>query len=1376
MNNRMLDRFREYLNTTQFNAMRISIASPEKIRSLSYGEVKKIETINYRTLKPERDGLFCARIFGPVKDWECNCGKYKRMKHRGVTCEKCGVEVIQARVRRERMGHINLVSPVCHIWFLKGIPSYLSLLLNMTVRDLERVIYFDSYIVLHQGSSPYPQKTILSGQDYEGYASANPEDIVFKAGMGAEAIRVLLSMMDLNFEVRKLEEEYTQTASVAIRHRIAKRYKVLSGMLLANIRPEWIVMEVLPVLPPDLRPLVPLEGGRFASSDLNDLYRRVLNRNIRLKRLIELEAPDVIIKNEKRMLQEAVDALIDNGRRGQPVRGSNKRPLKSLSEMLRGKQGRFRQNLLGKRVDYSGRSVIVVDPELKLHQCGLPKIMALELFKPYIYVELQKRELAPNLRVAKRMVEDMTPEVWEALEEVVKDRPVLLNRAPTLHRLSIQAFFPTLVEGKAIKIHPLVCAAFNADFDGDQMAVHVLLSKTARAEAIKLMLSTRNILTPANGRPLAIPSQDTVLGLYYMTKGRKNVQGEGLFFGNVAEVICAYQHGQVNIQAPIKVRLKPGNVVTTTVGRILLYEALPENANFEWVNKAVKKKDLATLVARVYKAFGADATVEALDKIKKLGFSYATLGGISLSMDNLVIPQTKTNIIKKSQEEVSRTEKLYLDGAITNGERYNKIIQIWARATEDVANEMIGVLEEEDRKASANAEKKAIPFNPVFMMLDSGARGSRQQIRQLAGMRGLMAKPSGDIMETPVIANFKEGLNVFEYFVSTHGARKGLADTALKTADSGYLTRRLVDVAQDVVVSMNDCQTLGYVVINDLKEYGEIIQPLCDRVYGRVIAEDVKDPVTGVLIAQRGNLVDDALVEKIRDSAVSAVSVRSVLTCQAKRGICTQCYGMDLSALSLVCAGTAVGVIAAQSIGEPGTQLTMRTFHVGGTATGLVEATSFKTRTSGKLQFKGVHAVKNRNNQWVVMNRKSQLVIVAEDGREVEECALEYGAVILADDNSMISAGQKIAEWDPFKVILTEKSGTVQFVDLVENVTYQEQFEEGVGQSKKIVLERRDDKRQPYIAVVGKDNSEEVRYYLPTGAIITVSDNQEVAAADAVAKLPREEKRTKDITGGLPRVAELFEARIPKDTAVLSEADGILRFGGLHRGQRRITVTTDDGEVFEYTVSRSRHLNVEDGEHVKAGDTLTSGTPNAHDILRILGSDEVQRYLVREIQEIYTLQGVDINDKHIELIVRQMLRKVRIVEPGDTKFVAGDRVDKFHLQTINRLVAKEGKKPATSKPILMGITKASLGTESFISAASFQETTRVLTEASLVGQVDYLYGLKENVVIGKLIPAGTGISSFKSKYIGEELSEFERKAREEEQLEIGLDKVSLTQK
>jgi DNA-directed RNA polymerase subunit beta' len=1373
VNNRILDRFREYINPSQFNAIKISVASPEKIRSLSYGEVKKIETINYRTLKPERDGLFCARIFGPVKDWECNCGKYKRMKHRGVTCEKCGVEVIQSKVRRERMGHINLVSPVCHIWYLKGIPSYLSLVLNMTVRDLERVIYFDSYIVINQGSSPFVPKTLLTTIEYEDYITAHPEDTTFSAEMGAQAIRSLLSLIDLNFEVRRLEEEYAQTTSVAIKHKLAKRNKVLSGLLQANIRPEWIILEVLPVIPPDLRPLVPLEGGRFASSDLNDLYRRVLNRNIRLRRLIELMAPDVIIKNEKRMLQESVDALIDNGRRGQPVRGSNRRPLKSLSEMLRGKQGRFRQNLLGKRVDYSGRSVIVVDPELQIHQCGLPKIMALELFKPFVYVELQRRELSPNLRVAKRMVENMTSEVWEALEEVVKNRPVLLNRAPTLHRLGIQAFYPTLVEGKAIKIHPLVCSAFNADFDGDQMAVHVLLSKKARQEADKLILSAKNIISPASGRPLAIPSQDMVIGLYYMTKGKKNIKGEGLIFSGIEEVIFAYQHEQVNVQATIKLRLKQGEVIDTTVGRVLLYESLPEGTPFSWINKAVKKKDLVKLISRLYRMFGAEKTVVTLDKIKHLGFTYATLGGVSLCVDDLVIPDSKKDIIDKAKKSIEKTEQLYRDGAITNGERYNKVIQVWARATEDVAGEMLSVLEQLDTDAALNKDKKDDPFNPVFMMLDSGARGSKQQIRQLAGMRGLMAKPSGEIMETPVVANFKEGLNVFEYFISTHGARKGLADTALKTADSGYLTRRLIDVAQDVVITQSDCNTLGYVTVSDLKESGEIIEPLEDRVFGRILAEDLKDPVTGKLIARQGDLVNNNVVEEIKESAVTHVAVRSVMTCQTKRGICAKCYGMDLSSLELVDVGTAVGIIAAQSIGEPGTQLTMRTFHIGGTASGLVEQNFYTAQTTGTVRFKDVQVIKNHENIPTVMNRKARIAIVSDDGRELEEFEIEYGSRLEVKDGEKVKKGQRIAEWDLEKVIMTEYPGKVKFIDLIENVTYQIQYNEETGRSRKTILERRDEKRQPCIAILDNQEDEIARYYLPTTAGLYVEDGEVVGAGDILARLPREEKRTKDITGGLPRVAELFEARIPKDTAVISEVDGVVKFGGLHRGLRRITVTTEEGEAFEYNVPRSKHLNIEDGEFVRAGDALTSGVPNIHDILRILGPDELQKYLVKEIQEIYRLQGVEINDKHIELIVRQMLKKMRITDAGDTNFAVGDRIEKMHLQTINRLMVKEGKKIATARPILMGITKASLGTESFFSAASFQETTRVLTEASVVGQVDYLYGLKENVVIGRLIPAGTGIPSFRVKHLGEDVSDLEKQARDEEEMEIGLENISL---
>ncbi len=1373
MTNKILERFKEYINATQFNAMRVGIASPAKIIALSYGEVKKIETINYRTLKPERDGLFCARIFGPMKDWECNCGKYKRMKHRGVTCEKCGVEVIQARVRRERMGHINLVSKVCHIWYLKGIPSYLSLILDMTVRDIEKIIYFDSYVVINQGSSPYPQKTLLTSQELDEYIHENIEDIQFKAEMGAEAIHLLLSAIDLLFYARKAQDEYAQTASVAQKHRLARRYKLLMDMHNANIRPEWMVMSVLPVIPPDLRPLVPIEGGRFASSDLNDLYRRVLNRNIRLQRLIELEAPDVMIKNERRMLQESVDALIDNGRRGQPVRGSNKRPLKSLSEMLRGKQGRFRQNLLGKRVDYSGRSVIVVDPELQLHQCGLPKLMALELFKPYVYVELQNRELAANLRAAKRMVEEQTSEVWEALEAVVKDRPVLLNRAPTLHRLSIQAFFPILVEGKAIKIHPLVCAAYNADFDGDQMAVHVPLSKKAQSEAINLMLSTRNILTAASGRPITVPSQDMVLGLYYMTKSRKNVSGEGLVFANVLEVVYAYQHQHVHLQATVKLRLKDNRIVETTVGRILLYEQLPEETEFEWINKAMAKKDLVKLISKVYRASGQEKTVRALDNIKKLGFSYATLGGISLCVDDLVIPDAKKMVIERSHKEVTQAAKLFKDGVITNGERQNKVIQIWSRATEEITNAMIGELEAQDKRAHENAGGVNIPFNPVFIMLDSGARGTRQQIRQLGGMRGLMSKPSGETMETPVLANFKDGLNVFEYFISTHGARKGLADTALRTADSGYLTRRLVDVAQDVVVTKLDCGTLGYITVSALQESGLIIETLEERVYGRVAADAIIDPVSGKKIAAAGDVIGESIIALLKESAVTEVAIRSVLTCQAVRGICVRCYGLDLSTSQLVDIGSTAGIIAAQSIGEPGTQLTMRTFHVGGVASGILENTYFKTKFNGRVQYRGVQVIKNRDEHLIVMNRKAKLAIIADDGRELEVCTIEYGSKLLVGDGQQVKTGDKLVEWDPFKVIMSDKTGKISYVDLIENVTFQEYFDESSENSTKTILERRDEKRQPCVMVVDSQG-EETRYYLPTGAHLIVANGAMIQAGDVIAKLVRQEGKSKDITGGLPRASELFEARVPSDVAVLSEVDGKITFGGLHRGQRRIMVTTDEGETFEYTVARSKYLNVEDGEQVKAGDALTSGVPNVHDILRILGPDELQKYLVKEIQAIYTLQGVSINDKHIELIVRQMLKKVRITDPGDTTFIVGDRVDKVHLQLVNKVMAAEGKKIALSKPLLMGITKASLGTDSFISAASFQETTKVLTEAALAGQVDYLRCLKSNITIGRLIPAGTGIASFRIKHLGDDISEYERQARVEEQLEVGLDKISLS--
>ncbi|MCA9770047.1 DNA-directed RNA polymerase subunit beta' [Candidatus Dependentiae bacterium] len=1357
----MLDRFREYINVAQFNAVRIGLASPEKIKSLSYGEVKKIETINYRTLKPERDGLFCARIFGPTKDWECNCGKYKRMKHRGITCEKCGVEVIQSRVRRERMGHIALVSPVVHIWYLKGIPSYLGLLLDLPVKNLERVVYFDAYIVVHQGKSPYPRKTLLTNAEYEQYIESNPEDIDFIAEIGAEAIYSLLSMIDLKNEITALQDEYSKTGSVAIRHKIMRRVRVFSGLLMAKLRPEWIVLQVLPVLPPDLRPLVPLEGGRFASSDLNELYRRVLNRNIRLQRLIEIEAPSVIIKNEKRMLQESVDALIDNGRRGQPVRGSNKRPLKSLSEMLRGKQGRFRQNLLGRRVDYSGRSVIVVDPELHMNQCGLPKIMALELFKSYVYAGLLEWEFAPNLRVAKRMVEELEPEVWDILEEVVKDHLVLLNRAPTLHRLGIQAFYPILVDGKAIKVHPLVCAAFNADFDGDQMAVHVPLSKRAQKESRELILSTKNILSPADGRPLTVPSQDMVLGLHYMTKVRRGAKGEGMVFANLQEVITAFQSEQIVLHAQIKVRLN-GEIVTTTVGRVLLYEVLPEDIEFSWVNKVMKKGDLSALVEQIYYCFGDKEAVECLDGIKKLGFYYATASGISFSIADLLVPLQKDNIVENAEEEVGRVEELYMDGVITNRERYNKVIDIWGHATDNVAREMYKELEEQDNKAFLNENKAFEPFNPIFMMLDSGARGSREQIKQLVGMRGNMAKPNGDIMETPVKTNFKDGLSVFEYFISTHGARKGQSDTALKTANSGYLTRRLVDVAQDVVVTLDDCKTLGYIEINDLKESGDVVYPLAQRVFGRVVAADIKDPISGKLVCKQGDVIGREDVARLADSAVSKILMRSVLTCRVKRGVCAQCYGYDLSKGRLVDVGTTVGIIAAQSIGEPGTQLTMRTFHIGGTASGLAKRPYFTARHNGIITFRDVKTVKNRDGFNVVMSRKARLLIVSEDGRELQDHAVEYGSILHVVDKQVVTVGTKLVEWDSTsKVLLTEKRGNVEFVDLVENITIQERFEEAISKSSRIILEHKSEEYQPAIRIIDEQGNELVHYFLPAGSILSVNDGQRVEFGDVLVKIPREISRTKDITGGLPRIAELFEARMPKDAAIISDIDGEVVFGGLHRGMRKISVISKD-QSFDYFVPRGKQLNVINGDRVRAGDQLTVGSPVLHDMLRILGPDIVQRYLVDKIQEIYRLQGINVNDKHIELIVRQMLRKVRVTNSGDTDFLVGDRVDRVHFGMVNALLKAEGKNPATAKPMLLGITQASLVTDSWISAASFQETTRILSEAAMFGQADYLYGLKENVIVGKLIPAGTGIPSFKQSYLGQEVSDLERQAQEEE--------------
>jgi len=1363
VSNRMLERFKEYISVTRFNALKLGLASPEKIHSLSYGEVKKIETINYRTLKPERDGLFCARIFGPVKDWECNCGKYKRMKHRGVTCEKCGVEVIQSRVRRERMGHIELVAPVCHIWFLKGIPSYLGLILDMPVKDIERVIYFDSYIVVKQGDSPYPIKTLLSKIEYDDYLDAHPADLEFNAEIGAQAIRTILENMDLAAEIAKLESVYEKTTSVAVRHKLMRRIKVLSELHQSGAKPAWMILTVLPVLPPDLRPLVPLEGGRFASSDLNELYRRVLNRNIRLQRLLEIEAPSVIIENEKRMLQESVDALIDNGRRGQPVRGSNRRPLKSLSEMLRGKQGRFRQNLLGRRVDYSGRSVIVVDPELRMDQCGIPKAMALELLKPYIFAGLMERGVAANMRVARRMVDELDPEVWNVLEEVVQNRPVLLNRAPTLHRLGIQGFYPILVDGKAIRVHPLVCASFNADFDGDQMAVHLPLSLNAQKESEQLVLSVKNILSPANGRPVTVPSQDMVLGLYYMSKMRVGAKGEGIVFSSVDEVITAYQFGQLDIHAQIKLRLN-NKIINTATGRVLLYEALPKGSNFDWVNKVLKKNDLRKLVERIYYQFGSAATVKSLDKIKKLGFKYSTLAGISISIADLIAPKNKDVVIEKAEKEVEKAEKLYMDGVITNGERYNKVISIWGHATDDIASSMYKALETQDKQAFLNEDKAFNPFNPIFMMLDSGARGSKEQIKQLVGMRGLMAKPTGEIMETPVKTNFKEGLHVYEYFISTHGARKGQADTALKTANSGYLTRRLVDVAQDVVISIDDCRSLGYVEIEDLKDAGDVIYPLADRAFGRALAADVKDPVTGELLFNQGHIITREDRPKLNDSAVSKVLVRSVSTCQAKRGVCAQCFGYDLSKGKLADIGTTVGIIAAQSIGEPGTQLTMRTFHIGGTASGLSEQPFFVAKIDGVVAWRGIRVVKDKEGQSLVMSRKARLLIMSKDGRELQSHPIEYGSIIYVTDGQPVTVGVKLAEWDPHnKVLLTEKSGTVHFVDMIENITVQERFDEATRKSNHIVLETRSERYQPALSILDDEGNELAQYYLPAGSYLNVEEGQHVSVGEVLVKTPRAVSKTKDITtGGLPRIAELFEARQPKDAAIISDIDGQVVIGGLHRGLRKVSVVSG-AESYDYFVPRGKQLNVVDGEHVSAGDQLTSGIPVLHDVLRILGPDTVQRYLVDQIQEIYRLQGIDINDRHIELIVRQMMRKVRITDSGDSEFLIGDKVDRIHFANVNALLHAQGKRVAAAKPVLMGITQASLGTESFISAASFQETTRILAEASMAGQVDHLYGLKENVIVGKLIPAGTGIKSFKEKYIGDDLSELERQAQEQEQ-------------
>ena len=1343
-----------------FSAIRISLASPEKIREWSHGEVKKPETINYRTFKPERDGLFCAKIFGPVKDYECNCGKYKRMKHRGVVCEKCGVEVIQSKVRRERLGHINLATPVAHIWFLKSLPSRIGNLLDIALKDLEKVLYSEAFVVVDPKESGLQRGELLTEERYLKLVEEVGEE-GFVAGMGAEAVRDLLKAIDVHKLSELLRQEMKDATSEAKRKKIAKRLKVVDAFRESANHPEWMMLEVIPVIPPDLRPLVPLDGGRFATSDLNDLYRRVINRNNRLKRLQELNAPEIIIRNEKRMLQEAVDALFDNGRRGKTITGPNKRPLKSLSDMLKGKQGRFRQNLLGKRVDYSGRSVIVVGPELRLHQCGLPKKMALELFKPFIYNKLEERGLVTTIKSAKKLVERERPEVWDILEEVIKEHPILLNRAPTLHRLGIQAFEPLLIEGKAIQLHPLVCAAFNADFDGDQMAVHVPLSLEAQMEARVLMMSTNNILSPANGRPIILPSQDIVLGLYWMTRERTFARGEfregkgaasvrGVY-ASVEEVRMAYDHGELDLQAAIKVRIS-GELVLTTVGRALLYEIIPKKLPFKLVNRVMGKKQLGDLIDGCYRVFGQKETVLLADRLRHLGYGYATKAGISICVDDLLIPKRKVELLEQAQKDVQEIEEQYTEGLITDGERYNKVVDIWAQVSEQIAEEMMSEIGAENVTNEETGEKKRVPsFNPIFIMADSGARGSAQQIRQLAGMRGLMAKPSGEIIETPITTNFREGLSVLQYFISTHGARKGLADTALKTANSGYLTRRLVDVAQDCIIAEYDCGTLEGIEITPLIEGGEIIEKLGDRILGRVSAEDIFDPYTGEVLVQANEEITEDKVRIVEGAGIDHVKIRSVLTCETRRGICVLCYGRDLARGHMVNIGEAVGVIAAQSIGEPGTQLTMRTFHIGGVGQVRTEQSQLEARYNGVVKLENVELTKREKN-YIVMNRHGEIVIQDETGRERERYGLTYGARLHFADGDRVKQGELLSEWDPFSVpILTEVSGVVKFGDVIEGVTMAEHIDEVTGLSRKSISESKDADLRPRISLKddsGKTlripNSEnEARYFLPVGATIAVSEGDRVEAGDIVARIPRETTKTKDITGGLPRVAELFESRKPKEHAVISEIDGVVGFGKDTKGKRKVVVTPDKGEAKEYLISKSKHLSVREGDPIHAGEPLMDGAANPHDILRVLGEKALAKYLVDEVQEVYRLQGVKINDKHIETIVRQMLRRVRVIDVGDTGFLVDEHVEKYIFEEENDRVSSRGGRPAQGEPLLLGITKASLSTESFISASSFQETTKVLTEAAVCGKVDYLRGLKENVIMGRLIPAGTGLGAYK---------------------------------
>jgi DNA-directed RNA polymerase subunit beta' len=1359
----LLKLFKQHSPVEHFDSIKIGLASPEMIRAWSYGEVKKPETINYRTFKPERDGLFCAKIFGPVKDYECLCGKYKRLKHRGVVCEKCGVEVTQSKVRRERMGHIELASPTAHIWFLKSLPSRIGLMLDMTLREIERVLYFEAFVVIDPGMTPMQRGQLLTDELYLEAIEEHGDE--FDARMGAEAVFELLRTIELPAEMVKIRGEMGATSSETKLKRLSKRLKLVESFIESGNKPEWMVLTVLPVLPPDLRPLVPLDGGRFATSDLNDLYRRVINRNNRLRRLLELNAPDIIVRNEKRMLQEAVDALLDNGRRGRAITGTNKRPLKSLADMIKGKQGRFRQNLLGKRVDYSGRSVIVVGPTLRLHQCGLPKKMALELFKPFIFQKLQLRGEASTIKAAKRLVEREGPEVWDILEEVIREHPVLLNRAPTLHRLGIQAFEPVLIEGKAIQLHPLVCTAFNADFDGDQMAVHVPLSLEAQLEARALMMSSNNILSPANGDPIIVPSQDVVLGLYYMTRERVGAKGEGMAFADSQEVHRAYESRSIDLQAKVRVRLKESLLVAgggmeerirhvhTTVGRALLFEILPKGLSFDLINQDMTKKSISATINACYRALGLKETVVFADQLMYTGFHYATRSGVSFGIDDIVIPEQKTKIVAAADFEVKEIQDQYASGLVTNGERYNKVVDIWSRANDQVAKAMMEKLGSEEAVDLKGQKTKQKSFNSIFMMADSGARGSAAQIRQLAGMRGLMAKPDGSIIETPITANFREGLNVLQYFISTHGARKGLADTALKTANSGYLTRRLVDVAQDLVVTEIDCGTSNGIAMSPLVEGGDVVEALGERVLGRVPAQDILKPGTEEVLIEKNTLLDEQHVRRMEHDGVDQINVRSPITCETRYGVCSSCYGRDLARGRSISIGEAVGVIAAQSIGEPGTQLTMRTFHIGGAASRAAAASSVEVRNRGVLRFHHIKTVQHEKGHLVAVSRSGEIGVVDDFGRERERYKIPYGAVISVKEGDTVVGGQVVATWDPHThPVVTEVAGFLKFQDFVDGLTITTQVDEVTGLSSTVVLDlkqRGGKDLRPTMKLVNSKGKEvtfanteiPAVYTLPPGAFVNLTDGVKVSVGDVIARIPQESSKTRDITGGLPRVADLFEARKPKDPAILAETTGTVSFGKETKGKRRLIITSDDGEKYEELIPKWRQLNVFEGETVERGEVIADGEPNPHDILRLQGVEALANYLVREIQDVYRLQGVKINDKHIEVIIRQMLRKTEVAVAGETGLLRGEQLDRSRALDVNDRAKHEGKSGATLQPVLLGITKASLATESFISAASFQETTRVLTEAAVRGLKDDLRGLKENVIVGRLIPAGTGFAA-----------------------------------